>query len=102
MSTARQIAMTRWGQDPGRFTYLRKLVMSRIEQDVAALARDLSGSDMMLMPPSDYDERDERMWEGAQLWRNQFMRSLAVTIAGGTSNMHRNMTAEHGLKLGRG
>jgi len=72
---------------------LNKLAASEFNRDVALLAVELIESDG-LFNPGDARRGDEK-------WNNQFMNSLASAIAGGTSNIQRNIIAERGLGLPR-
>jgi alkylation response protein AidB-like acyl-CoA dehydrogenase len=63
---------------------LAKLMWAEISQELAGLAVGLLG-------PSALDGR----------WATSFEASPAISIAGGTSNINRNIVAEHGLGLPR-
>lgn len=89
----RQLSMGLRGQDPGPVALMNKLINTNIGHDVARLARELLG-DASLLAPADKGGGHEK-------WNNQFMGSLGVSIAGGTSNIQRNVIAERGYGLPR-
>jgi len=95
-STYRQLSMTVAGRDPGRVSYMNKLVGTNIGHRIAALAEELIGDDSLLMPAM---QRGRPV--GDERWMNQFFGTLGVAIAGGTSNIQRNIIAERGLGLPR-
>ncbi|GAB3081912.1 acyl-CoA dehydrogenase family protein [Nocardioides zeae] len=65
-----------------------KLVSSEAQQQVARLAADTLGADFVLGP-------------GAERWRHLFLASHGATIAGGTSEIQRNILADRVLALPR-
>jgi alkylation response protein AidB-like acyl-CoA dehydrogenase len=93
------------GQDPGRIALMAKLNRTDSYQEVVKLAIDLVGDDALLLgaaeeavslgfeAPTCPAESDE--------WVSGFMGSLGFVSAGGTSNIQRNLIAEHGLGLPR-
>lgn len=81
------------GEDAGILPMTNKLAQSNFSQSIAALAIDLIREDGLLAPGGP-DQGNER-------WMNHFMASLAAAIAGGTSNIQRNIIAERGLGLPR-
>ena len=95
-SSYRQLSMSAHEQDPGVVKLMNKLINTQIGHEVAKLARDLIGDSLLLAPPAE-NQRDA----GAEKWLNQFFGSLGVAIAGGTSNIQRNVIAERGLGLPR-
>jgi alkylation response protein AidB-like acyl-CoA dehydrogenase len=94
-SSFRQTSMSAHGEDAGIIGLLSKLYGTNIGHDIASVARDLMGDAFMLAPPA------ESAWRqaGIEKWNNQFMGSLGIAIAGGTSNIQRNIIAERGLGL---
>lgn len=92
----RQLSMGAHGQDPGPVSLMNKLVSTNIGHEVARLARDLIGDQFLLAPPSEGSGG-----AGPEKWNNQFMGSIAIAIAAGTSNIQRNLIAERGYGLPR-
>ncbi|MEE8313478.1 MAG: acyl-CoA dehydrogenase family protein [Myxococcota bacterium] len=81
------------GEDPGIVGLMNKLGNSNIGHKIARIALSLLGSDSLLAPLG--------RAPGNERWMNQFMGSLGMSIAGGTSNIQRNIIAERGLGLPR-
>jgi alkylation response protein AidB-like acyl-CoA dehydrogenase len=73
---------------------LNKLVHTEVAMRVARIALDVLG-------PSSYLDPSLSPKPGNERWLNQFLGSLGVAIAGGTSNIQRNIIAERGLGLPR-
>jgi alkylation response protein AidB-like acyl-CoA dehydrogenase len=76
---------------------MSKLILTHINHEVAAIARELMGEHLMLAPLEGANIRAA----GPQKWNNIFMGSLALGMGGGTSNIQRNIIAERGLGLPR-
>jgi alkylation response protein AidB-like acyl-CoA dehydrogenase len=95
-STYRQLSMSAAGKDPGPVTYMNKLVGTDIGHRIAALAQELIGDDSLVLP-----QHEGGAEVGDERWMNQFFGTLGVAIAGGTSNIQRNIIAERGLGLPR-
>tara|TARA_A100001037_G_scaffold16431_2_gene14412 strand:- start:4908 stop:6128 length:1221 start_codon:yes stop_codon:yes gene_type:complete len=95
-STYRQLSMNLAGKDPGPVTTMNKLVVTNLGHQIAALAQDLIGDDSLLLPVYGRDRK-----VGNERWMNQFFGSLGVAIAGGTSNIQRNIIGERGYGLPR-
>ncbi|CAN7568385.1 acyl-CoA dehydrogenase family protein [Pseudomonas umsongensis] len=91
----RQFAQRLAGQDAGSVALMNKLIVTRIAAEVADIARDVLGDDFMLSP---FGREAEA---GPEKWLNQYLGSLGIAIAGGTSNIQRNVIAERGLGLPR-
>jgi alkylation response protein AidB-like acyl-CoA dehydrogenase len=93
-SSYRQASMEMVGEDPGLISLLNKLNGANLNAKIANMAQDVIGESGLLMPSRSHRVGNER-------WVNQIMGSLAVAIAGGTSNIQRNVIAERGLGLPR-
>lgn len=95
-SSYRQLSMSAHGQDAGRVTLMNKLINTNIGHEVACIAKDLLGERLLLSPP-----QEGVRGAGAEKWLNQYFGALGVAIAGGTSNIQRNIIAERGYGLPR-
>ncbi|HEU4427397.1 MAG TPA: acyl-CoA dehydrogenase family protein [Myxococcota bacterium] len=84
------------GKDAGVITLMNKLLFTNFGHEVAQLAVELVGNEALLAPDAKSGVRS-----GQAKWLNQFMGSLGIAIAGGTSNIQRNIIAERGLGLPR-
>ena len=73
-----------------------KLLTTETQHEIARLALEVLGDASTLAP---FDAAGTA--QGDERWMNQFMGSLGVAIAGGTSNIQRNIIAERGLGLPR-
>lgn len=88
------------GEDPGPVQLMMKLLLTEIGHEIALLAQDLIG-DLGLIEPAGVGGRGPRGPRGPNKWLDQIMGSLGNSIAGGTSNIQRNIIAERGLGLPR-
>ncbi|WP_242123409.1 acyl-CoA dehydrogenase family protein [Sphingobium sp. Sx8-8] len=93
-SVMRQVSMDSVGQDPGAAALCNKLVGTDIGQMIARLSQEMIGEEGLLMPApgTSRENMDDVFW---------VMRSSSVAIAGGTSNIQRNIIAERALDLPR-
>ena len=82
------------GTSSGRLQLMNKLSQSEFAKSVSMLAVELIGSEAMLAP---FGQDEFRLAK----WMNQYCGSLGTSIAGGTSNIQRNIIAERGLGLPR-
>jgi len=97
-SALREAEFSAAGKDAGTFVHMRKLLQTTVEQEMTLIVRDVLGNRLLTMPPGD---EDDTRWTNEEFWNNFFMRSLAIAIAGGTSNIQRNIIANRGYGLPR-
>lgn len=84
------------GEEAGMIGLMMKLLLTEIGHDIAISAQDILGELALLEPsPSGQGPR------GPEKWLDQIMGSLGNSIAGGTTNIQRNIVAERGLGLPR-
>jgi alkylation response protein AidB-like acyl-CoA dehydrogenase len=81
------------GEEPPLLGQLNKITSTNIADEVAQIAMDLMGED--LLRAADPETRSDAKWQ------QQVLGSLGLAIAGGTSNIQRNVIAERGLGLPR-
>jgi alkylation response protein AidB-like acyl-CoA dehydrogenase len=84
-------------EDAGVLPLLNKLSNTNIAARVSAIALDLLG-DASLLPHTGAGDGAQ---VGSERWMFQFFGSLGAAIAGGSSNIQRNIIAERGLGLPR-
>ncbi len=104
-SSYRQMSSDLRGESTGLLSLLFKLYGTNVNHDIARLARDVIDEDFLLAPPQERvgTRRGSNAGSpGPERWNNQFMGSLGIAIAGGASNIQRNIIAERGLGLPRG
>ncbi|MBV9996145.1 MAG: acyl-CoA dehydrogenase family protein [Caulobacteraceae bacterium] len=96
-SSFRNLSMAAAGQDPGIFPLLMKLNGSNLAREAYLISREFIGDDFLLSRPGDdgVGRRQNRVWS-----RMPFT-SMHLAIAGGASNIQRNIIAERGLGLPR-
>ena len=82
------------GEGGGLLQMMNKLVQSNFAAACAELSNYILENDAMISPIGNPTPGNER-------WVGQYMNSLAASIAGGTSNIQRNIIAERGLGLPR-
>jgi alkylation response protein AidB-like acyl-CoA dehydrogenase len=84
------------GEEPGAIALMMKLALTECGHEIALLAQELIG-DFALIEPESAGQRGR----GPEKWMDQIMGSLGNSIAGGASNIQRNIIAERGLGLPR-
>jgi alkylation response protein AidB-like acyl-CoA dehydrogenase len=89
-----QISREQAGEDAGILQLMNKLAQSNFAAAVAELSNALIEDEGLLSPIGNAKPGNER-------WTGQYMNSLAAAIAGGASNIQRNIIAERGLNLPR-
>jgi len=79
---------------------MNKLYSTDTSQRITRLAFDLLGADGLIAPlPHDYGMGSRSRTPGG--WVAQYMFAIANSIAGGASNIQRNIIGERGLGLPR-
>jgi alkylation response protein AidB-like acyl-CoA dehydrogenase len=81
----------------GRLPLKNKVMNTDFGQRIALLALELIGDSAQLSPRPD----KPGVRPGEEKWMAQFFGSLALSTAGGTANIQRNILAERGLGLPR-
>jgi alkylation response protein AidB-like acyl-CoA dehydrogenase len=95
-SSYRRMSLALEARDEGLVGLVNKQLTTEIAQRVAALAQELIAESALTDPiPA------RGMKRGDEKWLDQIMGSLAVAIAGGASNIQRNIIGERGLGLPR-
>ncbi len=83
-------------EEPGPYLLTQKLYLTDTVQMIERLARDLIGEDYLLVRPGDAEQGGHR---DSLKWIELALHSLKIAIAGGSSNIQRNIIAERGLGL---
>ncbi|MBA3939628.1 MAG: acyl-CoA dehydrogenase [Sphingopyxis sp.] len=88
------------GEDPGPVSLMMKLLLTETGHEMALLAQELIG-EHGFVEPAGAGGRGNRGPRGPEKWMDQIMGSLGNSIAGGASNIQRNIIGERGLGLPR-
>jgi alkylation response protein AidB-like acyl-CoA dehydrogenase len=88
------------GENPGSVSLMMKLYLTEIGHEMALLAQELIGEHAFIEPEG-AGGRGPRRPRGPEKWMDQIMGSLGNSIAGGASNIQRNIIGERGLGLPR-
>lgn len=89
------------GEDPGPVQLMMKLLLTEIGHEMALLAQDLIGEEGLIEPVHAGAGSAATARRGPNKWLDQIMGSLGNSIAGGASNIQRNIIGERGLGLPR-
>ncbi len=84
------------GEEAGAIGLMMKLLLTETGHEIALLAEELIG-DFGLIEPAPAGTRGR----GPERWLDQIMGSLGNSIAGGATNIQRNIISERGLGLPR-
>jgi alkylation response protein AidB-like acyl-CoA dehydrogenase len=95
-SSYRLFSLAAAGEEPGPVGLMMKLLVTEIGHEMALLAQDLIGEEALIEPAPPGSRG-----RGPEKWLDQIMGSLGNSIAGGASNIQRNIIAERGLGLPR-
>ena len=96
LSGYRQLTLSARNESTFPLGLMNKLSSTEIGERMARLAMEILGPEMLVEAP-----RDDHPGEPLMEWRKQFYWSLGYAIAGGTSNIQKNIIAEKYLKLPR-
>ncbi|QKS00310.1 acyl-CoA dehydrogenase [Sphingomonas sp. CL5.1] len=95
-SSYRLFSLAAAGEEPGIVQLMMKLLLTETGHEIALAAQELIG-DEALIEPAVAGTRGR----GPEKWLDQIMGSLGNSIAGGTTNIQRNIISERGLGLPR-
>jgi alkylation response protein AidB-like acyl-CoA dehydrogenase len=95
-SSYRLFSLAAAGEPPGLIGLMMKLLLTETGHEMAVLAQELIG-DAALIQPAAAGTRGR----GIERWLDQIMGTLGNSIAGGTTNIQRNIIGERGLGLPR-
>ncbi len=95
-SSYRLFSCAAHGEPAGIIQLMMKLLLTEIGHDMAVLSQDLLGEMGQIEPEPAGTRR-----RGPEKWLDQVMGSLGNSIAGGTTNIQRNIVGERGLDLPR-
>jgi alkylation response protein AidB-like acyl-CoA dehydrogenase len=84
------------GTQPGPEASIRKIMADEHGQRVMAVARDIIGSDALIIGP---DDAIAGKHIRSKSWYSGFMFSQALTIGGGTTEVQKNILGERVLGL---
>ncbi|MET0362681.1 MAG: acyl-CoA dehydrogenase family protein [Sphingobium sp.] len=89
------------GEDAGPVQMMMKLLLTEIGHEMALLAQELIGEEGLVEPNNAGARSGINSKRGNNKWLDQIMGSLGNSIAGGASNIQRNIIGERGLGLPR-